>query len=232
MDTPPHPGGAIDAPMGTKSVQTGSFKIPALDPARIGCVAIGSSTGAPTQLQHIIAGLPADLPVPILIAQHLPPAFSASFANTLGRVSPLTVVHAEDGMPLLPGSVYVAQGHKHMRVRRWAAGRLHVEISERPAELPFKPSVDELLASCAKHYGATTLAFVMTGIGRDGTLGAGEVRAAGGVVVAQDEASCAVWGMPRSCAEAGFASAVMDPEHMRRTILQLSPGHHREAHAG
>ena len=191
--------------MGTKSVQTGSFRIPPLDRDAVTCVAIGASTGAPTQIQHMLAGLPADLPVPVLIAQHLPPAFSVSFANTLARVSPLTVVHGEDGMPLLPGSVYVGEGHKHMRVRRWAAGRMHLEISEKPAELPFKPSVDELLRSCATYFGAGTLAFVMTGIGRDGTEGAGAVRAAGGVVIAQDEASSAVYGMPRSCFEAGHA---------------------------
>jgi two-component system, chemotaxis family, protein-glutamate methylesterase/glutaminase len=196
--------------------------IPRFTSRRFGVVAIGSSTGGPPVLDHIVGGLPADLSVPIVIAQHMPPVFTQSFAASLDRQSPLTVVHAEEGMALLPGVVYIGRGKQHFRVVR-RSGRMWAQISDEPRALVFKPSADELLRSCAAAYGDRVLAVVLTGIGRDGTEGARAVRGAGGMVLAQDRASCAVYGMPKSCHEAGLADAMLDPERIRRTIGQLSP---------
>lgn len=200
----------------------GEDAIPQFESHRIGVVAIGSSTGGPGTLEKIVSNLPADLAVPIVIAQHMPPIFTASFAGTLDRQSPLTVVHAETDMPILPGVVYLGRGQQHFRLRR-SGGRVLAEVSDHPQELLYKPSVDELFRSCAQVYRHRVLGVILTGIGRDGTEGARAVRQAGGVVLAQDRASCVVYGMPKSCYEAGLTDAVLNPEGIRRALLQLAP---------
>ncbi len=206
----------------------GTNKLPVFDPGRFAVVAIGASTGAPMPLGRMITHLPADLPVPILVAQHLPLAFTASFAKQLNHDAALTVVHAERGMRVLPGTVYLGQGKRHLRVAK-CFGHDQIVVSDEPRELLYRPSVDELLRSCAEVYGSRVLAIVMTGIGRDGTEGAAEVVKAGGVVLTQSAETCVVYGMPRSCVEAGLSSAALTPEQLRRCILQLSPGHRDEA---
>jgi two-component system chemotaxis response regulator CheB len=204
-------------------------KLPKFAVGRFDAVAIGSSTGAPQLVAKMIAGLPADLPLPIFIAQHLPLSFTESFARQMDRDSALTVVHAEDDMPVFPGTVYVGRGKLHMRVKRGADRSIRVSISAEPVELVYRPSVDELFGSCASVYGRKVLGIVMTGIGRDGLVGAGRMTEAGGVVLTQNRESCAVFGMPRACVEANLSSAELDPEGLRRSILQLSPAHHGEA---
>jgi len=177
-------------------------------------------------LEQMVAGLPADLPVPILLAQHLPPTFTVQFAAQLDRAGPLTAVEAETGMPLLAGVLYVGRGREHLRVRGRPGAALseaRLEVSPEPVELPFKPSADELLRSCARVFGGGTLAVILTGIGRDGTAGAKAVHEAGGMVLTQSQATCAVYGMPRSCVEAGVSDAALGPEEIGRALLQLSP---------
>ncbi len=196
-----------------------------LDPARFRAVAIGSSTGAPNLVQKIIAGLPADLPVPILIAQHLPPKFTADMAVSMDRRSALTVVEAQNGLPVLPGTVYLGKGRMHMRIARESGQRAVIRVSEEPAELVYKPSVDELFDACAEVYGRGTLGIVMTGIGRDGLVGAKRLVEIGGTIVTQTKASCAVYGMPRACDDAGISSASLDPDQIRELIHQLSPSY-------
>ncbi len=197
--------------------------IPKFDLDRFKAVAIGSSTGGPSLVEQILRGLPADLTVPILIAQHMPPKFTESFAAQLAQISPLTVVHAQDLMPVYSGTVYIGQGHQHLRVKRLGRHRVEVEISPTPTELAYKPSVDELFLSCADVYGPDTLAIILSGIGRDGTQGAQAIRAKGGVVLTQSIETCAVYGMPRYCVEAGASDAQLPPDQIRRAILQLSP---------
>ncbi|GAB4108463.1 MAG: hypothetical protein Kow00105_15620 [Phycisphaeraceae bacterium] len=199
------------------------MQVPQFKPDRFKAVAIGSSTGGPNLVQQIIAGLPADMPVPIFIAQHLPPKFTHEMALSMARRAALTVVEAEQGQPVFPGTVYVAPGRLHMRIVSDSGQRKRIRISDQPADLLYKPSVDELFDSCAQVYGRETLGVVMTGIGRDGTRGAAEIVKAGGIILTQDKASCAVYGMPRSCDEAGLSSASLPPEGLRRAILQLSP---------
>lgn len=196
--------------------------IPAFELQRFDVVAIGSSTGGPGLVESIVAGLPADIRVPIIVAQHMPPSFTESFARTLAQSSPLAVFHAEDGLPVVPGTVYVGRGHNHVRVVRQRQG-VRLEVNALPTERVYRPSADELFASCAKVYGGKVLGIVMTGIGQDGVVGAQAVVNAGGMVVTQAKSTCVVYGMPRACDEAGLSSANLNPEEIRRTILQLSP---------
>lgn len=196
--------------------------MPELKGLGIRAIAIGASTGAPNLVREILSLQPADLPCPILVAQHLPPAFTESFANRIAQSSPLQVYHAEQGMEVFPGVAYVGQGHRHMRVKGSRTGRMTLEISTEPKELHFMPSADELFRSCAHAFHGPVLAVVLTGIGHDGTHGAEVVRQRGGVVVAQDEASSAVYGMPRSVYEAGHCDARLTPKNIARLIRQLA----------
>lgn len=202
--------------------------VPIFEPGRFRCVAIGSSTGAPSLLENMLSNLPADLPFPIVVAQHFPPAFSDSFSKRLAQKAALNVVHAEEGQPLLPGTIYIGRGHQHFRVVG-KLGRYRVNVSPEPVELAFKPSVDELFTSVSSSFGFAALGIVMTGIGRDGTKGAIALRAAGGVILTQDKASCAVWGMPRSCEEAGASDATLTPEQFRLVLLQFSSAYREQA---
>ncbi len=207
-------------------------KIPLFPLGRFEAIAIGSSTGGPGLVEKIITGLPADLPVPIFIAQHLPPQFTPGYAAQLDRNGALSALHAADGMPVVPGTVYVGVGRQHLRVRKSPPGSRHryeLEVSPEPQYLTFKPSADELFRSLVKTYSSKVLAIVMTGIGRDGTEGARAVIEAGGVVLTQSEETCAVYGMPRSVVEAGFSTAVLSPDDIRRAILQLSVEHRAAA---
>ena len=199
--------------------------VPRFELGRFDVVAIGSSTGGPGHVETILAGLPADLPFPILVAQHLPANFTETFANHLDLKSPLTVVHAEDGIAAHPGVVYVGRGRQHIRIKRSAAGGARIEISPDPVELLYKPALDELFASCAKAFGRKALAVVLSGMGQDGVVGAKALRDAGGMVLTQTAHTCAVYGMPRSCDEAGLSNASLDSPDIRRAILQLSPQH-------
>ncbi len=187
-------------------------------------VAIASSTGGPPVVEGLLASLPADLSVPILIGQHLPPAFTKTFAAALDKVGALTVVEAEDGMPLLPGSAYLGRGRQHLRVRRNRLGRAEVEVSPEPSGYPYKPSANELFSSCARVFGAATLAVVLTGLGRDGEIGARAVKAAGGVVVTQHASTCVIYGMPKACVESGLSDAQLTPAEIAAALLRLSPG--------
>lgn len=203
--------------------------IPTLDANGFKVVAIGSSTGGPSVVEEILSGLPADLLVPILVAQHMPANFTGHFAAQLDRATALSVMHAEDGMPVYAGVVYIALGHHHMRIRRLAGDQHRIEISPQPSHLVYKPSVDELFHSCVKVWHSQVLGVVLTGIGSDGTRGAMEIHSAGGVVLAQSAQTCAVYGMPKNCVTSGAATAQLDPADIAKTILQLSPEHDRSA---
>lgn len=201
---------------------------PQFEARRFEAVAIGSSTGGPGLLSSIITSLPADLPFPILVAQHLPPSFTLQLAQQMDTQGALTVVHAEDGMAVLPGVVYVAPGRQHMRVHPSADHKVHIEVSDGPAGLYFKPSVDELLSSVAQTWGRKSLGIVMTGLGQDGCKGAHAIHKAGGVIVTQSQRTCTIYGMPRACDEAGLSSAKLDPPEIRDMLMQFSPQHRHQ----
>ncbi len=192
-----------------------------LDAASVDVVVIGSSTGGPPALEEILTALPPDLSVAVVVAQHMPPLFTRSLAERLDALCAVGVVHGASGMPLLPGSVYIAPGGRHTRIIRLASGRYGLEVSDRPEEALYKPSVNELFASGARAAGSKCLAVVLTGMGDDGREGARAIRDKGGKVIAQDAASCVVYGMPRAVVDAGLASAVGPPRQIAAAIASL-----------
>jgi two-component system chemotaxis response regulator CheB len=171
-------------------------------------IAIGISTGGPFALQHVLPALPADLPVPVAIVQHMPPHFTRSLAERLNTLSRLRVVEAEPGMRLEPGLVVIAAGGRHLTFRAGPSG-VTVATPDEPSTTLHRPSVDVMFQSANEAFGGRVLAAVMTGMGRDGLEGARLIKRAGGRLLAQDEPSCVVYGMPRAVVEAGLADAVL-----------------------
>jgi two-component system chemotaxis response regulator CheB len=216
--SPPRPvaGGLRRLTPPPAPVRTGEPRTPAA-PARplrsgpqgrVDLIALGSSTGGPDALTKVLMGLPADLPVPIVVTQHMPPVFTRMFAERLDRSTPLKVVEAADGMELTPGTVYVAPGEKHLVLHRRGTAVL-IQLSGAPPENSCRPAVDVMFRSVAQLYGASAYAVVLTGMGHDGRAGAKLLREAGAEVLAQDEATSVVWGMPGAVVGAGLADAVL-----------------------
>ncbi|MFA7323881.1 MAG: chemotaxis response regulator protein-glutamate methylesterase [Candidatus Nanopelagicales bacterium] len=174
----------------------------------VSAVVIGISTGGPNALASMIPQLPAGLPVPIFIVQHMPPVFTRFLAERLDKTSAITVAEAQDGMIAEPGSAYVATGGHHLVLRRQGTS-VALGLDDGPMENSCRPAVDVTLRSAAEVYGSGVLAVVMTGMGNDGSVGAGAVRALGGRVFAQDEATSVVWGMPGHVVRGGYADAVL-----------------------
>jgi two-component system, chemotaxis family, protein-glutamate methylesterase/glutaminase len=185
---------------------------------------IGSSTGGPQALTALVEKLPAAIDrAPVLITQHMPPTFTTVLAEHLSRVGARGAHEAEDGEPVLAGGIYVAPGGRHMRVVRAKDG-IKIALGDDPAINFCKPAVDALFTSAAAVWGSATFAVVLTGMGSDGTRGAADIVAAGGSVIAQDEATSVVWGMPRSVAQAGLCSAVLPLDEIAPKVIRLFSG--------
>jgi two-component system chemotaxis response regulator CheB len=187
-------------------------------PGRADVVAIGASTGGPNALAEVLKGFAPTFPVPILIVQHMPPLFTRLLADRLTAKTSIRVREASDGDILSPGEALIAPGDLHMIVENSGAG-VRVRTYSGPPENSCRPSVDPLFRSVAEVFGRHALAVVLTGMGRDGLAGAEEIRTARGQLVAQDEASSVVWGMPGFIARAGIADAVVPLHKMAREIL-------------
>jgi two-component system chemotaxis response regulator CheB len=186
-----------------------------LGPARF--VAVGASTGGPPALQKIFSGFSPDFQAPVVVVQHMPKAFTGSFARRLDGVGPLRVKEAETGDRLEPGMGFVAPGGSHLTVR--AVGpRLTLQVTDRPADTLHKPSVDVTFRSIAEAAGRLTLGVMLTGMGSDGVEGVRSLKATGGHTIAQDAETCVVYGMPRAVVEAGMADAVLPIERMVQAI--------------
>jgi two-component system chemotaxis response regulator CheB len=185
---------------------------------------IGSSTGGPQALTVLIQKLPAAIDrAPLLITQHMPPTFTTVLAEHLSRIGGRGAHEAEDGEPVLAGGIYVAPGGRHMRVARDQNG-IRIVLGDDPPINFCRPSVDPLFSSAAQVWGSSALAVVLTGMGSDGCHGAADIAAAGGSVIAQDEASSVVWGMPRAVAQAGLCSAIMPLTDIAPKIIRLFSG--------
>ncbi len=169
---------------------------------------IGCSTGGPDALAQVLPALPADLSVPVLIVQHMPPLFTKLLAQRLDDLSKITVAEAVDGEAVLPGRALIAPGGKHLTLHH-SGGRVVVRLTEDPPEHFCRPSVDVLFRSASAIYGERLLGSVLTGMGKDGAAGAATIRAAGGEIVVQDEATSVVWGMPGAVAALGQADRVV-----------------------
>jgi two-component system, chemotaxis family, protein-glutamate methylesterase/glutaminase len=185
---------------------------------------IGSSTGGPQALTTLIGQIGATIDrAPILITQHMPPTFTTVLAEHLTRSSGRRVNEAEHDEPVVPGGIYVAPGGRHMRVVRGVSGPT-IALGDDPPVNFCRPSVDPLLSSAAQVWGSSSLALVLTGMGTDGTRGAADIAAAGGSVIAQDEESSVIWGMPRSVAAAGVCSAILPLGQIATEVNRLFGG--------
>lgn len=184
-------------------------------------IAIGSSTGGPQALAELLSRLDSHIEHPILITQHMPATFTVILAAHLGRVSGRICSEALEGEPVLPGHIYVAPGGFHMLVVS-KDGRAVVQIVDGPRENFCKPAVDPMLRSAVSVYGGAVLAAILTGMGSDGLQGCGAVVAKGGTVIAQDETSSVVWGMPGAVACAGLCSAVLPVADIAALINRIA----------
>ena len=192
-------------------------------------VVIGVSTGGPHALEIVLSALPREFPVPLLVVQHMPELFTGTLAQQLNERSLIPVREAAEGDLLRARTAYVARGNWHMEVlpaaRAGLAASLH--LTQAPPENHCRPSVDVTMRSATAAFGAGVLAVQLTGMGSDGLEGCRAVRARGGIVVAQDEATSAVWGMPGAVVQAGLAQRVLPIQEIASFIVQLTSPAHR-----
>jgi two-component system, chemotaxis family, protein-glutamate methylesterase/glutaminase len=185
---------------------------------------IGSSTGGPQALNSLVGQLaPVIDRIPVLITQHMPPTFTTVLAEHLARVSGRRAREAEHSEAVVAGGIYVAPGGRHMRIVG-DRNAPKIALGDDPPINFCKPAVDPLFSSAAEVWRASTLALILTGMGSDGTKGASAIAAVGGSVIAQDEASSVVWGMPRAAAQAGLCSAVLPLEQIAAKVNRVAAG--------
>ncbi len=182
-------------------------------------LAIGVSTGGPNALSALIPGFPANFPLPILIVQHMPPLFTRLLAERLQAITPLKVDEAEEGSAITAGKILIAPGDYHMQVRNGGAQAV-VALNQSPPENSCRPAVDVLFRSVAEVYGGAAVSAILTGMGQDGLRGTEALKAKGAYVIAQDESSSVVWGMPGAVVGAGLADRVVPLGKIVPEILQ------------
>ncbi len=182
-------------------------------------VGIGVSTGGPMAVQQVLTKLDKDFPAPIVIAQHMPEAFTGPFAKRLNEICKIEVKEAEHGEPVKVGVAYIARGGHHLRVLHKTT-HIELEISKEPKDALYKPSVNELMLSIAKHLGKRAIGVILTGMGNDGLIGIRELKKRGGRALAQSEKTCVVYGMPRAIVEENLADEVVDITEMAEAIVR------------
>jgi two-component system, chemotaxis family, protein-glutamate methylesterase/glutaminase len=180
-------------------------------------VAIGVSTGGPHALQYVLSQLPGDFPGTILVVQHMPEGFTEMFARRLDEICAINIKEAQSGDLLLAGRALICPGSRHLKVKRLPLGDVAV-LSDDPRVNGHRPSVDVLFKSVAEEFGSKSVAVLMTGMGDDGAQGMGEVKAAGGMTIAQSEDSCVVFGMPKAAIERGYAVRVVGLDVLANTL--------------
>jgi two-component system chemotaxis response regulator CheB len=213
---------AVHLALGTTPA-AGPAKPPAQirNPGKTEIVAIGISTGGPDALRVVFSNLDADLRVPIVVVQHMPPGFTNEFAKSLDRICPLDVKEAEDGDAVQSGRILIAQGNKHLEVEKKGINAV-VRLSDAPQVSGHRPSADVLFASVAMAYQNHALGVIMTGMGRDGAQHLGTIYKEGGMTLGQNEASAVVYGMPRVAYELGHVMEQVSLENMARRICDVA----------
>jgi two-component system chemotaxis response regulator CheB len=186
---------------------------------KVAAVVVGVSTGGPDALEKLVRTLPADLRVPLLIVQHMPPVFTRLLAERLDRSGPIGVSEAVDRQEVRPGHVYLAPGGRHLEVSR-DDGRVRVALNDGPPVNFCRPAADVLFRSAVEAYGGEVLGVVLTGMGRDALRGCGAVREAGGQVVVQTPASAVIPSMPQAVVDAGLADGAVSIEEMGPEIVR------------
>jgi two-component system chemotaxis response regulator CheB len=213
---------APEATNGPKAIDA----LRARTPGRVDAVAIGISTGGPNALTDLLSGFPADFPVPILIVQHMPPVFTKLLAGRLAKTCKIRVAEGSSHQTIRQGGAWIAPGDFHMAVER-DGETVRIRTQQSRPENSCRPAVDVLFRSVAKVYGPHALGVVMTGMGEDGFRGCQQIRAAGGQVLVQDEASSVVWGMPGAVARAGIADQIVPlrdlPEEISKRVWSHRP---------
>jgi two-component system chemotaxis response regulator CheB len=183
-------------------------------------VCIGTSTGGPKALQRILPMLPANLSVPVIVVQHMPPGFTDAFARRMDSLCRVRVKESEHNEPLLPGVVYIGRAGQQVRVlRRGASAFAH--MSTVPSNTPHIPSVDILMLSAADQYAREVMGVILTGMGCDGQHGMSAIYHAGGYTLGEDERTCVVYGMPRACAESGILHNVLPLDAIPGDIVRI-----------
>ncbi len=183
-------------------------------------VLIGVSTGGPVALATLLQRLPADLGAPVLIVQHMPPLFTQPLADSLNRKSALRVTEAADGEHVLPNHIYIAPGGRHMKIVPGPQGEIVVRLTDDAPENNCRPAVDYLFRSAALHFPSRSVAAILTGMGNDGTAGLKMLKRSGCYSIAQDEASCVVFGMPKEAIAAGVIDTVAPLEQIADAIVR------------
>ncbi len=182
-------------------------------------VLIGTSTGGPVALREVLTQLPEDLPVPVLIVQHMPAQYTHSLAERLNEASPMEVVEACEGMTLEPGWAFLAPGGRHMKVVRRGI-RNRIQITDDPPEANVRPSVDYLFRSAVDTFGGKVVAVVMTGMGRDGTEGCRLLKQHGAHVIAQHAEGCVVYGMPKAIVDEQLADQIVPLDQIAKAVTE------------
>ncbi len=183
-------------------------------------ICIGISTGGPNALKALLPELPANLPVPILIVQHMPPIFTRQLAERLDNYSKIKVVEAEEGMSVNPGTAYIAPGDYHMTVEI-KNNKKQITLNQGPQECSCRPAVNPLFRSVAKIWGRNAVGVIMTGMGNDGMLGAEVLKGGGAVIIAQDMESSVVWGMPGAVVSRKLTDLVLPLNRIAGELTQL-----------
>ncbi|MBI5946250.1 MAG: chemotaxis response regulator protein-glutamate methylesterase [Chloroflexi bacterium] len=181
-------------------------------------VLIGISTGGPNALAKMLPALPANFPVPILVVQHMPPLFTKSMATSLAAKCRVAVKEAEDNETIRPATVYIAPGGRHMKIAPAPKGEINLSITDDPLENNCRPSVDYLFRSVANGFTGSTTAVIMTGMGSDGVLGLRLLKRKNCHIIAQDESSCVVYGMPGEAVKAGVVDIITPLDHIAEEI--------------
>ena len=189
----------------------------------VSAIAIGVSTGGPAALAEIFSKVPSGFKVPFVVVQHMPPVFTGLLAERLSGQTGHDVIEGVDGQPLTAGQIVIAPGDYHLVIKRQGT-QVITCLNQNPQENSCRPAVDPLFRSVAECYGRTALGVVLTGMGQDGTNGAEKIKALGGSVFVQDEASSVVWGMPRKVYESGFADQMLSLEELGDVIATASRG--------
>ena len=220
----PPPAAPMAHPAPARTHEAVPIKLRPFAPIAPRVLLIGSSTGGPQALSALTSNLRGLLPrVPVLITQHMPPTFTTILAEHIARAAGSPAHEGVDGEPVVPGTIYVAPGGKHMQAVKRDHG-VFIALDDGPLVNFCKPAVDPLFRSAAAVWGPAVLAVVLTGMGSDGAKGGAEIVAHGGSVIAQDEASSVVWGMPGAAAHAGICSAVLPLDQIASKIVRLFSG--------
>lgn len=209
---------AAPAPMARPVAAAPVTLVPRQRPALI---AVGVSTGGPTALPAVINSLPAGFPLPVVVTQHMPPMFTRLLAERMQQSSRIPVTEAAEGMLIEPGHVYLAPGDYHLRFKRQGA-QVRAMLDQGPPENSCRPAVDVMLRAVQSVWGGAVVAVILTGMGHDGLDGARRLKSTGATIIAQDEESSVVWGMPGAVARAGIADAVAPLDQIASLLIRAS----------